>query len=87
MIKRSDLEEIVKQPLFRSEMQRVFFAAMNAGYANDSEKGSIIELPGSRTIHFNEDAPWKVIDTYIVTPLSSYSGGMTIISYEGGPFG
>ncbi|MFI5260644.1 MAG: hypothetical protein ACHQU0_02525 [Candidatus Paceibacteria bacterium] len=58
----------------------VFFAAMKEGYATDRQKGTIVELPGSKTLTYVQ-GPWKVVDVYFVTPLSARSGGMTIISY------
>lgn len=75
------LKKRMEEPLFRSEMVNVFFAAMNAGYAAPTKpkKSRIAELPGSKTTTYVE-GPWGVIDTYLVTPLGSRSGGMTVIS-------
>ena len=82
-----ELKKLAKMPAFLAEMEDVFFEAMMAGYASAKKikKVSIAELPGSKLITPFERGPWKVADPYLVTPLSSYSGGMTVISYEGVP--
>lgn len=76
------LREMIKEP----EMRGVFFEAMNAGYAAENKpmKGSIAVLRGSKTT-YHAQGPWEVNDVWFVTPLSTYSGGMTIISYKGVP--
>jgi hypothetical protein len=57
---------------------------MNAGYASDSKKGTLPGLPGSKLLT-HDRGRWGVVDVYIVTRLSSQSGGTTIISYDGVP--
>ena len=82
------LKKLVRDPVFVVEMKAVFFEAMMAGYASTEKivKSSIAELPGSKLIPPYVKGPWKVSDPYLVNvPLSSYSGGMTIISYESVP--
>ncbi|MDP1707049.1 MAG: DUF5680 domain-containing protein [bacterium] len=77
------LKDTAASPAFYLQMQGIFFEAMNAGYAAEdkSKKGSIAELPGSKTITYAKD-PWVVLDVYQVTPISSFSGGTTHILYE-----
>ncbi len=84
MVKTDYLKKLVKTPKFLAEMKDVFFEGMNAGYANSSKKKSVLWLPGSKTIEYIR-GPWRVIDTYHVTQLSSRSGGTMIISYEEDP--
>ncbi|MBI2025431.1 hypothetical protein HYT04_01430 [Candidatus Kaiserbacteria bacterium] len=77
-------KELAKDPAFLSEMKEVFFDAMMAGYASATkvQKATIVELPGSKLAPPYERGPWLVVDPYLVTPMSSYSGGMTVILYE-----
>jgi len=89
MIGRGELEKLAKDPAFHSEVQDMFFEAMTAGHASltspsSPAKGTIVELRGSKTFT-HARIPWKVVDVYLVTPLSTRSGGMTVISYEGVP--
>lgn len=81
------LKNLAQDPAFIAEMKAVFFEAMIIGYASEEKlkKSSIAELPGSKLIPPYVKGPWKVSDPYLVTPLSSFSGGTTIISYEGVP--
>jgi hypothetical protein len=65
----------------KSELRNVFFAAMQRGYAARPRKGTIAQLPGSKTIPYVK-GPWDVIDTYITTNLSEASGGMTCIYHD-----
>src|SRR3989344_7101683 len=81
MLNLEELKKIAKTPAFLAEVETVFFEAMNAGYANSPKKRTISELPGSKLIQYDR-WPWNVMDTYLVTPLSSSSGGMTVITYE-----
>jgi len=62
----------------------VFFSAMENGYAGGASKGTIAEIPGSKTI-LHEDSDFRVLDCYVVTPDSSYSFGTTTIWYQGVP--
>lgn len=57
-----------------------FLEAMKTGYANTPAKGTIAEMPGSKTIEYRH-GKWRVFDAYLVTPQSAYSGGSTIIWY------
>jgi hypothetical protein len=84
MIRLGELRVLAKMPGFHAEIQKMFFEAMNAGYAAEGKprKGSIAELPGSKTITYAKD-PWLVVDVYQVTPISTFSGGTTHIWYEG----
>jgi hypothetical protein len=65
---------------FGSRVFYYFMAAMNAGYAKTPAKGTIVEMPGSKTIEYRCDK-WRVLDTYFITPQSEYSGGGTVIWY------
>ncbi|MFA6414922.1 MAG: DUF5680 domain-containing protein [Candidatus Paceibacterota bacterium] len=78
------MTDLIATPTFRSQAQEVFFEAMNAGYAAEGKpkKGSIAELPGSKTLTYIRDS-WVVLDVYQVTPISLFSGGTTHIWYEG----
>lgn len=73
----SDID-YVRMPHMRRHAQEIFFTAMRQGYASSSEKGTIPEIPGSKTIEYRHDK-WRVLDTYLVAPQSPYSGGTTII--------
>ncbi|TSC64864.1 MAG: hypothetical protein G01um101491_129 [Parcubacteria group bacterium Gr01-1014_91] len=84
MLSLEELRELAKTDAFRAEMKDVFFEAMNNGYANSPKKKSVLWLPGSKTIEYIRD-PWRVVDTYHVTQLSTRSGGTTITSYEETP--
>lgn len=71
------------------EAQAVFFIAMRVGYAGGlgrSQKTTISSIPGSKSIVWESmDGYWKVADTYVVTPDSHASTGMTVIAFEGKP--
>lgn len=86
MIAVNNLKEVMADSTFPVTAQKVFFDAMNAGYSakENPAKGTIAELPGSKTITYTQ-GPWKVVDTYFVTPASDWSGGTTVIWYEGVP--
>lgn len=64
----------------------IFFAAMQDGYANDGNvrKSTIAKFHGSKMILFNQ-GDFKVQDTYLVVPDSSYSSGQTVILYKNDP--
>jgi hypothetical protein len=81
-MKLDDLKKLAGDPSFRLEVEGVFLEGMTKGYAAGSKKGTIVELPGSKLVPPYIRGPWKVTDTYLVTPLSPRSGGMTIVSYE-----
>lgn len=72
-----------------NEAQAVFFIAMRVGYAGgigQIKKTKIPDIPGSKCILWESmDGRWKVSDTYVVTPDSSASSGMTVIACEGKP--
>jgi len=84
MLNLEELKKLAETDTFLVEMRDVFFEAMNAGYAAEGKpkKGSIAELPGSKTITYTI-GPWVVLDVYQVTPISSFSGGTTHIWYKG----
>ncbi|MBY0472917.1 hypothetical protein K2Q00_01355 [Patescibacteria group bacterium] len=65
---------------FGRQAHHHFMEAMKQGYAATPTKGTLAELPGSKTIEYVH-GKWRTIDTYIVTPNSSYSGGMTMLYY------
>jgi len=66
------------------EIQEVFFLAMQAGYAINPPKGTIIELPGSKTINF-EHGEYRLLDCWFTTPENSASWGFTMIWRRGIP--
>jgi hypothetical protein len=76
-----ELKKMTGERTFLKEMMEIFFQAMLAGYAGDSKKEPIAELPGSKMASPFIRGPWKVVDPFIVTPISSRSVGMTIISF------
>lgn len=84
MLNFEGLKRLVKTPVFLAELEKAFFEAMNAGYAGNSQKRSIRWLPGSKIIEHNR-APWRIMDTYLVTKLGPRGGGTTIIAYEETP--
>ncbi len=61
---------------FGEQVFRHFIDAMQAGYAKSPSKGTIKEMPGSKTIEYEKDG-FRLLDAYLVTPQSSFSGGMT----------
>lgn len=68
-----------------NEVLSVFFAAMQDGYAkNGIKKGTLAELPMSKTIPF-ELGDFKLLDCYLITPHGPHSFGQTIIWCEGVP--
>lgn len=80
----SDID--VGMPFFASAIQKAFFEAMCSGYASETKpkKGTISELPGSKTIPFIHGR-CTVLDAYLANDLGPHSGGMTEISYGGTP--
>lgn len=64
--------------------REVFFRAMRDGYASGVEKGTITEVPGSKTIRLLYQT-WELLDLYVVTPTGEWSGGTTHIFYKGVP--
>lgn len=61
----------------------MFFRAMQDGYANPNvQKGTIIELPGSKTITFVL-GDFKVVDCYFTNSHGNHSAGSTHIWCEG----
>lgn len=87
MIALGEMQELVKDPYFWTQTEAVFFEAMNAGYAAEEKpkKTTIAELAGSKFVEPYVRQPWIVKDVYLATPLSDFSGGMTVIEYEGVP--
>ena len=74
-------EIILYAPYIRRHAQVFFFDAMKEGYAADSEPGTLLQVPGSKTQEYSE-GPWRLLDTYLVTPLGDQSGGTTFIWYD-----
>lgn len=63
--------------------RQFFFFVMKDGYATSPEKGTIPELPGSKTITFEDDEKnLKLVDCWFVTPNSYKSWGFTQIFYR-----
>ncbi len=83
----NNLKSIAETKAFRAQMEDAFFEAMHIGYASEDKqkKTSIPELPGSKLVLPYVAGPWRVADTYLVTPAGPRSGGMTVIWYEGVP--
>ncbi len=65
-----------------SEARKVFFEAMQVGYASKTPPGRMQELPGAKIIPFRK-GKWEVRDFWIPTGWSDYSIGMTVIYYGG----
>jgi len=63
------------------QIPRVFFTAMRDRYAKGIKKGTIIDLPRSKTIPF-ELGDFRVVDCYFTSPDSEYSFGQTIIWHK-----
>lgn len=69
-------------------IEKVFFLAMNAGYATDVVPRLIREMPWMRAIPFehNEDGHhFLVIDSWSISPDSTFSFGSTVIVRDGIP--
>jgi hypothetical protein len=63
----------------------VFFRAMVKGYTDeDSERGTIFELPGYKT-HEHIEGDFRVLDCYSDTPQSNSSSGFTTVWNQGTP--
>lgn len=77
---KEDDVDYVRMPHMRRHAMEIFFTAMQEGYVSNSEKGTVPEIPGSKTIEYRHNE-WRVLDMYLVTPKSPYSGGTTIIYY------
>ncbi|MDO8566839.1 MAG: hypothetical protein Q7R58_01655 [bacterium] len=75
-MQNKDLKKLLGTAAFRAETKKVFFEAVNA-----PKKDAADELPDSKLIPPYIRGSWKVVDTYLVSPLNSWSGGMTVISY------
>lgn len=70
-------------------IREVFFDAASVGWAGVEapEKGTIVELPGSKTITFVDPARprFKVTDCYVTAAHSDGSSGFKIIAYDNNP--
>ena len=64
------------------EVQDFFFLAAMNGYAGSAPKGTIVELPRSKTITFT-DGDWKAVDVYYTIPNNPWSFGQKVI-WRGG---
>ncbi|MFA5841646.1 MAG: hypothetical protein WC835_01620 [Candidatus Paceibacterota bacterium] len=80
------LKDEVRLPFFASGIQAAFFAAMMNGYAGEDKpkKGTIVELPGSKTIIFTHGR-FEIKDVYLTNKLGCQSGGMTGVFCDGVP--
>ena len=77
----TDIDTVRTLPHLRRHAMGIFFLAMQQGYAAKPERGTSPEIPGSKTIEYHHEN-WRVLDTYIVTPKSPYSGGTTIVYWN-----
>ncbi len=68
-------EEVVK-------VQEVFCLAMRAGLSQNPPKGTIAELPGSKTITFEHDE-YRLVDCWFTVPESPVSWGFILIWRRG----
>lgn len=66
------------------EMERVYLDAMANGYAQDAQKTTIAELPGSKVIRFVSGG-YEVVDFYFTNPYSDISTGQIGIFCGGMP--
>ena len=74
--------------VFVERIEKVFFLAMNNGYATEIVKEHVPGLPGSRLIKFEheeENHHWLVNDLFFVSPNSPHSSGITTICYDSKP--
>lgn len=69
---------------WKEDLVNVFFDSQLAGYAGKPRKTTVKALPCSKLIVW-ERAMWRVTDVYFTTPVSTSSGGMTTIYYDGVP--
>lgn len=78
------IAEALKDRTFPAQIQDVFFDAMLEGYVGKPNKSWNPGLPGSKVIEYRRES-WLVVDSYIVSEKSPYSGGTTYIYYDGVP--
>jgi hypothetical protein len=65
---------------YQRHAQGHFFEAMKSGYIGESAGKRAGEFPGSNILEYSFN-DWKVVDSYIVSPISTHSGGTTTIYY------
>ncbi len=65
-------------------IQHAFFEAMSNGWAQNVQKIKVEEFPSSKAIPFVFGS-FRVLDTYLVTPYSNKSAGLTVIWYQDEP--
>lgn len=61
-----------------TEIERVFFSAMQNGYASAAQEASVPGMPGSKLIEFRQGI-YTVKDFWFVAPNTNQSSGQTII--------
>ncbi|MEK7511313.1 MAG: DUF5680 domain-containing protein [Patescibacteria group bacterium] len=71
------------------DIERAFFNAMAAGWAQDTEKSAGTDFPHMKLISF-ADGDYQVVDGYLSPPQEArrgdgFSAGMTVISESGIP--
>lgn len=67
-----------------TQVQSFFFKAMVEGWATDSQKIRIAEMPGYKAIPFR-DGDFYLLDRYCVSPSSPKSAGTTTIWFQDVP--
>jgi len=70
--------------MFMAQIQSFFFKAMIEGWAKNSPKMSITDMPGYKAIPF-EDGDFYLLDRYCVNPHSQRSTGTTTIWFRNEP--
>ena len=73
---------------FVEQAQKVFFMAMNQGYAAGVKASRLDIMHGSRFAEFDHEEgghQWKVMDLWFVTADSPFSSGITIMSRDTKP--
>ena len=68
----------------KQDVEKAFFEAMAAGYAQSIKKTPIPDLPGSKAI-ISVDGHFRVVDYWLVTANSNKSTGSTTIWFDEQP--
>lgn len=64
-----------------AKVQQFFFKAMVEGWATNTPKIKVADMPGYKAIYF-KDGNYSLMDRYCVTPLSNKSAGTTTIWFN-----
>ncbi|MFZ1987966.1 MAG: DUF5680 domain-containing protein [Minisyncoccia bacterium] len=75
------IQEVIEGRDFEKAVQMAWSKAMMTGYATSSLSTNVSGFPGSKRITVKVGM-FLVTDTWHVTPMSTVSGGTTLISFE-----